>query len=82
MLCTSNRPASRHVWLFALGRVRLLVDITKALAERIRTAGETCEVVVVSAPPTGSIRRRTRVLIDTIEEHCSKGDGPIHLIGH
>ena len=58
------------------------VHITKALGERIRTAGEPCEVVVVSAPPTGSIRRRTRVLIDTIEEHCSKGDGPIHLIGH
>ena len=58
------------------------LHITKALGDRIRTAGEPCEFVVVSAPPTGSIRRRTRVLIDTIEEHCSKGDGPIHLVGH
>lgn len=58
------------------------IHIARALGERIRTAGERCELVVVSAPPTGSIRRRTRVLIDTIEEHCSKGDGPIHLIGH
>lgn len=58
------------------------VHIAKALGDRIRTAGEPCEFVVVSAPPTGSIRRRTRVLIDTIEEHCSKADGPIHLIGH
>lgn len=48
----------------------------------MRTAGEPWELVVVSAPPTGSIRRRTQVLVDTIEEHCTKDDGPIHLIGH
>ena len=48
----------------------------------MRTAGEPCEILVVSAPPTGSIRRRAQVVIDTIEEHCAKGEGPIHLIGH
>jgi hypothetical protein len=58
------------------------VHIAKALGDRMRTAGQSCEFVVVSAPPTGSIRQRTRVLIDTIEEHCSKADGPIHVIGH
>lgn len=58
------------------------VHVATALGDRMRTAGEPCEIVVVSAPPTGSIRRRTQVVIDTIEEHCTKGDGPIHLIGH
>ncbi|MGB5682266.1 MAG: hypothetical protein WBM47_10495 [Polyangiales bacterium] len=58
------------------------VHITKALGDRMRTAGEPCEILVVSAPPTGSIRRRAQVVIDTIEEHCAKGEGPIHLIGH
>jgi len=58
------------------------VHIATALGDRMRTAGEPCELVVVSAPPTGSIRRRTQVVIDTIEEHCTKGEGPIHVIGH
>ena len=58
------------------------VHITKALGDRMRTAGEPCELLVVSAPPTGSIRRRAQVVIDTIEEHCAKAEGPIHLIGH
>jgi triacylglycerol lipase len=58
------------------------VHVAKALGDRMRTAGEPCELVVVSAPPTGFIRRRSQVVIDTIEEHCSRADGPIHLIGH
>ncbi|MGB5192762.1 MAG: hypothetical protein WBN70_07255 [Polyangiales bacterium] len=29
------------------------VHITKALGDRMRTAGEPCEILVVSAPPTG-----------------------------
>ena len=58
------------------------VHIATALRDRMRTAGEPCELVVVSTPPTGSIRRRTQVVIDTIEEHCTKSEGPIHLIGH
>jgi hypothetical protein len=48
----------------------------------MRAAGKPCELVVVSAPPTGSIRRRSQVVIDTIEEHCTKDEGPIHVIGH
>ncbi len=58
------------------------VHIATALENRMRAAGKHCELVVVSAPPTGSIRRRSQVVIDTIEEHCTKDEGPIHVIGH
>lgn len=58
------------------------VHIEQALQDRMRTAGQPCELVVVSAPPTGSIRRRAQVVIHTIEKSCMKDAGPNHLIGH
>jgi hypothetical protein len=38
--------------------------------------------VLVSSPPTGSIVRRTQVLMDAIQEACSDDAGAIHLVGH
>ncbi|HWA77932.1 MAG TPA: hypothetical protein VG937_36610 [Polyangiaceae bacterium] len=53
-----------------------------ALARRYRDAGIEVAFEDVPAPPTSSLRYRSRVLLTTIARTASLDQGPIHLIGH
>jgi hypothetical protein len=65
-----------------LGGFDYFTHVEEALASRFMARGETCEFVLVSSPPTGSIVYRTEVLMDAIERSCGEGTGTIHLVGH
>jgi hypothetical protein len=56
--------------------------VEQALAERFERAGQRLNLHVVPTPPTASIRRRARVVAETIGSSCGDDDGPIHLLGH
>jgi triacylglycerol lipase len=58
------------------------VHVERELTRRFASAGQRCELVLVPSPPTGSIRRRARVLAETIDEACGDQQAPIHLVGH
>lgn len=51
------------------------------LERRFRDAGQDVTFEDVPAPPTSSLRYRSRILATTIER-TSGLDGPIHLVGH
>jgi triacylglycerol lipase len=51
------------------------------LERRFRDAGHDVEFEDVPAPPTSSLRYRSRILATTIERTAGH-DGPIHLVGH
>jgi len=65
-----------------LGGFDYFAHVEEALASRFLECGADCEFVLVSSPPTGSIVRRTQVLMDAIQEACSDDAGAIHLVGH
>lgn len=65
-----------------LGGFDYFKHVEEALASRFFEQGADCEFVLVSSPPTGSIVRRTQVLMDTINRSCSQDRGKIHLVGH
>ena len=58
------------------------MHVEEALANRFLEYGHSCEFVLVSSPPTGSIVHRTQVLMDTIDKSCTDDAGAIHLVGH
>jgi hypothetical protein len=51
------------------------------LEQRFRAAGQDVVFEDVPAPPTSSLRYRSRILATTIERTAGN-DGPIHLVGH
>ncbi len=65
-----------------LGGFDYFMHVEEALANRFIEADASCEFVLVSSPPTGSIVYRTQVLMDTIQKSCGDDAGPIHLVGH
>jgi triacylglycerol esterase/lipase EstA (alpha/beta hydrolase family) len=65
-----------------LGGFDYFMHVEEALASRYLEQGESCEFVLVSSPPTGSIVYRTEVLMDTITQRCADDAGSIHLVGH
>ncbi len=70
--------------LFGFGRLAgydYFVHIRRALGERFDDAGVRWAMEVVQTAPTASIRRRARVLAETIHESAGR-EGPIHLLGH
>ena len=52
------------------------------LAQRYRDAGIEVAFEDVPAPPTSSLRYRSRVLLATIARTATGDQGPIHLVGH
>ncbi len=88
---TPDKKASETHFIFLVpgifGFARLagydyFVHVERELARRFGSLGEACEMVVVPSPPTGSLRRRARVLAETINKTCAHRAGPIHLVGH
>lgn len=65
-----------------LGGFDYFMHVEEALAARYLEHGDSCEFVLVSSPPTGSIVYRTEVLMDAISRSCSDDAGSIHLVGH
>lgn len=65
-----------------LGGFDYFMHVEEALASRFMERGDSCEFVLVSSPPTGSIVHRTEVLMDTIGRNCGDDAGAIHLVGH
>jgi triacylglycerol lipase len=65
-----------------LGGFDYFMHVEEALANRFLERGHSCEFVLVSSPPTGSIVYRTQVLMDTIQQSCADDAGAIHLVGH
>jgi triacylglycerol lipase len=65
-----------------LGGFDYFMHVEDALANRFMERGESCEFVLVSSPPTGSIVYRTQILMDTIQKSCADDAGAIHLVGH
>ncbi len=65
-----------------LGGFDYFMHVEEALGNRFADAGLEWDFVLVPSPPTGSIVRRARVLVESVDEACGEDDGPIHLIGH
>jgi hypothetical protein len=65
-----------------LGGFDYFMHVEEALATRFMERGASCEFVLVSSPPTGSIVHRTQILMDSIQRSCADDAGPIHLVGH
>src|SRR5690606_28613777 len=49
---------------------------------RFRAAGVPVVFEDIPAPPTSSLRHRSRILATTVARHAANDDGPIHLVGH
>ncbi|HET9957788.1 MAG TPA: hypothetical protein VFQ61_24990 [Polyangiaceae bacterium] len=56
--------------------------VRTALEQRYRAAGVQVMFEDVPAPPTSSLRYRSRVLASTIARSAGPESGPIHLVGH
>ncbi|MFZ5889735.1 MAG: esterase/lipase family protein [Myxococcota bacterium] len=56
--------------------------VRRALEQRYSAAGIPVIFEDVPAPPTSSLRYRSRVLATTVARSVSREDGPIHFIGH
>jgi hypothetical protein len=52
------------------------------LEQRFSAAGLPVMFEDVPAPPTSSLRYRSRILASTIAKSAGNDDGPIHLVGH
>jgi hypothetical protein len=73
--------------MFGFGRLagyEYFGHLERELADRYARAGRDLLMDVVPTPPTASIRRRARVVAETVARNVGKedDDGPIHLIGH
>jgi len=56
--------------------------VRSGLERRFRAAGVQVLIADVPAPPTSSLRYRSRILASTVANSAGTDDGPIHLIGH
>jgi hypothetical protein len=56
--------------------------VRAGLEKRFAAAGVTAVFEDVPAPPTSSLRYRSRILAATVSKSAGADDGPIHLIGH
>jgi triacylglycerol esterase/lipase EstA (alpha/beta hydrolase family) len=71
--------------MFGFGRLAgydYFTHLRETLERRYRDAGIEVAFEDVPAPPTSSLRYRSRVLLTTIARTASRDQGPIHLIGH
>ncbi len=71
--------------MFGFGRLAgydYFEHVRREIGARFDAAGVRWGLEVVPTPPTASIRRRSRVLAETILASCGTDDGPIHLVGH
>ncbi|MBC7174305.1 MAG: hypothetical protein H5U40_17805, partial [Polyangiaceae bacterium] len=71
--------------MFGFGRLAgydYFEHVRRELGARFDGAGIRWGLEVVPTPPTASIRRRARVLAETIVKSCGDDGGPIHIIGH
>jgi len=80
--------APHHVYfvpgMFGFGRLAgydYFNHVRVGLEQRFRAAGHEVICEDVPAPPTSSVRYRSRILATTIER-TSGTSGPIHLVGH
>jgi hypothetical protein len=65
-----------------LGTYDYFTHLRVGLEERFRRRGLTVAFEDVPAPPTSSLRHRTRILATTIARTAGGEQGPIHLVGH
>jgi hypothetical protein len=56
--------------------------VRAGLERRFARAGVSARFVDVPAPPTSSLRYRSRILAATVANSAGADSGPIHLIGH
>lgn len=56
--------------------------VRAGLEKRFAERGVRAVFEDVPAPPTSSLRYRSRILASTVAKSASQDDGPIHLIGH
>ena len=56
--------------------------VRAGLEQRFAAAGVNAVFEDVPAPPTSSLRYRSRILAATVSKSAGADDGPIHLIGH
>lgn len=71
--------------MFGFGRLAgydYFNHVRRALEQRYAAAGVPVIFEDVPAPPTSSLRYRSRVLATTVARSVSRDDGPIHFIGH
>lgn len=71
--------------MFGFGRLAgydYFNHVRRALEQRYAAAGLPVIFEDVPAPPTSSLRYRSRVLATTVARSVSRDDGPIHFIGH
>jgi hypothetical protein len=72
--------------MFGFGRLAgydYFEHVERALGQRLDEGGRRVRMEIVSTPPTASIRRRARVVAETV--HAALGgdrDAHVHLIGH
>lgn len=64
-----------------LGDLRYWGPVQRFLAAELQSAGVDAAIHVVSSPPTGSLRQRAHVLLDTIVTTAGDED-VLHLVGH
>ncbi|HLV66146.1 MAG TPA: hypothetical protein VKY73_10050 [Polyangiaceae bacterium] len=65
-----------------LGSYDYFTHLRTGLEERFRAAGVPVVFEDIPAPPTSSLRHRSRILATTVARHAANDDGPIHLVGH
>lgn len=65
-----------------LGTFDYFTHLRVGLEERFRRAGIEVLFEDVPAPPTSSLRHRTRILATTVARTATGEQGPIHLVGH
>ncbi|HMJ14954.1 MAG TPA: hypothetical protein VK524_26255, partial [Polyangiaceae bacterium] len=71
--------------MFGFGRLAgydYFTHLRRGLEQRFRDAGVQVKFEDVPAPPTASLRQRSRVLARTVLRCSGSEDGPIHLVGH
>jgi triacylglycerol lipase len=71
--------------MFGFGRLAgydYFMHLRAALERRFADAGIEVSIEDVPAPPTSSLRFRSRVLAKTVARTAGDDGGPIHLVGH
>jgi hypothetical protein len=71
--------------MFGFGRLAgydYFIHVRRGLEQRFKDAGVEVKFEDVPAPPTSSLRQRSRVLARTVLRSAGDEDGPIHLVGH
>jgi hypothetical protein len=71
--------------MFGFGRLAgydYFIHVRRGLEQRFKDAGVEVKFEDVPAPPTSSLRQRSRVLARTVLRSAGNEDGPIHLVGH